>query len=386
MSHHSDDMSAHASDHGDHDPLEPNMPRPLRDYLHPPRQTTPSCIVLPVNHHRVNFKPGTIQLLPTFHGMDSENPYTHMKEFEEVCGTCMDATVNEDVVRLKLFPFSLKDKAKSWLNTLPPRSIGTWREMQTVFLKKYFPANRTANLQRQMMNFACKPHETFAQAWERFKDLLNACPHHAFEQWRVVSFFHDSLSPNLKMLVSTMCNGEFYEKTPDEAFSFFDTLAENTRNWEVSLQSSSDSMDVPQMRGKYQLSESDDLNARVSALTRKLESMEMKKTHSVNEVEVRCSVCDNSNHKTDDCPTLPAFKEVLYGQTNNSHTHNFEGKNFQNQGGNNYVGGQYQNQNTCHPNNRNHPNFSWRNDAAAPSQMPFHTQPTHLQHHSYRQN
>ena len=194
------------SDHGDHGSFEPDTCRPLREYLHPPRQTTPSCIVLPVNHHRFNLKPGTIQLLPTFHGMDSENPYTHMKEFEDVCGTCMDQTVNEDVVRLKLFPFSLKDKAKMWLNTLAPRSIGTWREMQTTFLKKYFPANRTANLQRQMMNFSCKPNENFAQAWERFKDLLNACPHHAFEQLRVVSFFYDTLTPNLKMIVSTMCN------------------------------------------------------------------------------------------------------------------------------------------------------------------------------------
>jgi len=116
------------------------------------------------------------------------------------------------------------------LGTLPPRSIGNWKEMQATFLKKYFPANKTATLQRQIMNFACKSSENFAQVWERFKDLLHTCPHHAFEQWRVVSFFHDSLTPQLKMVVSTMCNGEFYEKTLEEAFHFFDTLAENTRN------------------------------------------------------------------------------------------------------------------------------------------------------------
>jgi len=183
MSQHNENMPvAHGGDHSDQDPLEPDAFRPLREYLHPPRQTTPSCIVLPVNHHRFNFKLDTIQLLPTFHGMESENPYTHMKEFKEVCGTCMDSTVNEDVVRLKLFPFSLKDKGKMWLDTLPPRSIRTWREMQTTFVKNYFPANRTATLQRQMMNFACKPNKNLAQAWERFKDLLHAYPHHAFEQ------------------------------------------------------------------------------------------------------------------------------------------------------------------------------------------------------------
>ena len=105
-----------------------------------------------------------------------------------------------------------------WLNTLAPLSIRAWREMQITFLKKYFPTNRIANLQRQMMNFSCKPNEKFAQTWEQFKDLLNACPHHAFEQWRVVSFFHDVLTPNLKMIVSTMCNEEFFDKSPDEEF------------------------------------------------------------------------------------------------------------------------------------------------------------------------
>lgn len=64
-------------------------------------------------------------MLPTFHGMDLENLYTHMREFEEVCGTCVYQNVNKDTMRLKLFPFSLKDKAKMWLNTLESRSIGT---------------------------------------------------------------------------------------------------------------------------------------------------------------------------------------------------------------------------------------------------------------------
>ena len=83
--------------------------------------------------------------------------------------------MNNDVVRVKLFPFSLKDKAKMSLNTLEPRSIVTWREIQTKFQKKYFLANRNATVQRKLMNFSYKPSE-------RFKDLLHACPHHVFEQ------------------------------------------------------------------------------------------------------------------------------------------------------------------------------------------------------------
>ena len=56
-------------------------------------------------------------LLPIFHGMESENPYSHMRKFEEVCNTFKEETTTMDLMRLKLFPFTLKDKVKIWLNS-----------------------------------------------------------------------------------------------------------------------------------------------------------------------------------------------------------------------------------------------------------------------------
>ena len=106
--------------------------------MQPTRSSTPSCIIDPINANNFNFKPSMISLLPKFHSLDCENPYLHFKEFEEVCSTFHDQSFNEETIRLKLFPFSLKDKAKTWLNSLRPRSIGTWQEMQTEFLKKFF--------------------------------------------------------------------------------------------------------------------------------------------------------------------------------------------------------------------------------------------------------
>lgn len=57
--------------------------RPLQDYLHPPRTAAPSCIMFPPNVPPQEFKPRMIQLLPTFHGLERENPYVHIREFEE---------------------------------------------------------------------------------------------------------------------------------------------------------------------------------------------------------------------------------------------------------------------------------------------------------------
>jgi hypothetical protein len=48
-----------------------------------------------------------------------------------------------NTIRLKLFSFSIKDKAKTWLQNLRSGSIRAWDEMQQQFLKKFFPSHRT---------------------------------------------------------------------------------------------------------------------------------------------------------------------------------------------------------------------------------------------------
>ena len=58
----------------------PNAYRSLRDYIHPPRMSAPSCIV-PLTEQMV-IRPHLVPLLPTFHGMESKNPYSHIREFE----------------------------------------------------------------------------------------------------------------------------------------------------------------------------------------------------------------------------------------------------------------------------------------------------------------
>jgi len=94
---------------------ENNRVRTLRDHVNPTRTNTPSCIVFPPDASHFNFKSDIIQLLPSFHGLDLENPYLHLREFEEVCNTFDDLNYSMNTIRLKLFSFSLKDKAKTWL-------------------------------------------------------------------------------------------------------------------------------------------------------------------------------------------------------------------------------------------------------------------------------
>ena len=150
------DQGDNQSQHG-HDQ---NQPRTLRDYMNPTRTGAPSCIVFPPEASWFNFKLGIIQLLPTFHGLESENPYLHLRDFEEVCNTYTDQNCSMNIIRLKLFPFSLKDKAKTWLQNLRSGSVRTWNNMQEQFLKKFFPPHRTNSFKRQITSFTQKNGET----------------------------------------------------------------------------------------------------------------------------------------------------------------------------------------------------------------------------------
>ena len=113
-------------------------------------------------------RPYILPLLPTFHGMESEKPYTHIRDFEEVCNTFKEDATNLDLMRLKFFPLTLKDKAKIWLNSLRRRTIQNWTEIQAEFLKKIFSTHRTNSLKKHIYTFAAHENEKFYQCWERY--------------------------------------------------------------------------------------------------------------------------------------------------------------------------------------------------------------------------
>ena len=102
-------------------PMNPTAYRSMRDHIHPPRVSAPSCIIPPAED--VAVRPYLVPLLPTFHGMENENPYTHIRDFEKVCITFKEGTIDMDLLKLKAFPLTLKDKAKIWLNSLRPITI-----------------------------------------------------------------------------------------------------------------------------------------------------------------------------------------------------------------------------------------------------------------------
>ncbi|RVW30069.1 hypothetical protein CK203_115138 [Vitis vinifera] len=251
----------------------------MRDRMHPPRMSAPSCIVPPLE--QLIIRPHIVPLLPNFHGMESENPYAHIKEFEEVCNTFREGGASIDLMRLKLFPFTLKDKVKIWLNSLRPRSIKNWVDLQAEFLKKCFPTHRTNGLKRQVSNFSAKENEKFYECWERYMEAINACPHHGFDTWLLVSYFYDGLSSSMKQILETMCGGDFMSKNPEEAMDFLSYVSEVSRGWDEPNSREMRRMKAPinPKGGMYMLSEDMDMKAKVATMARRLEELELKKMH-----------------------------------------------------------------------------------------------------------
>ena len=343
------DQDENASQHGDL-----NHPRTLREFMNPTRTGSLSCITFPPDAARFNFKSSVIQLLPTFHGLESENPYQHLREFEEVCNTCTDQNCSMNIIRLKFFPFSLKDKAKIWLQNLRSGSIRTWDDLQEQFLKKFFPPHRTNSFKRRITTFTQESGETLYQCWERFKEMLNVCPHHGFETWRIISYFYEGLTPQSRQVVEMMCNGEFRDKSPEDALDYLEYIAENAQHWDTVGTYESSVKPQPSGRGMFNLREDHDLSAKYASLAKKVEALELKKNEHVKSIqEIACHVCNSNEHVTQNCPTLPAFQECLHDQVSSINTFKKPNPNPYSQ--------------TYNSGWRNHPNFSWRNDNQAQS-------------------
>ena len=73
-----------------------------------------------------------------FHGLPSENLNMHLTNFIKVCDTIKYNGVNEEALRMRLFPLSLGDRFKHWLTSQPPNSITSWNDLVQKFLKKFF--------------------------------------------------------------------------------------------------------------------------------------------------------------------------------------------------------------------------------------------------------
>jgi hypothetical protein len=96
----------------------------LWELFAPTAVSSHSCIVLPpTDATHYDLKPHMIQMLPCFYGSEHENLYSHVKKFRSIPVTTKFQNFSKESVNLRLFPFSLHDRATEWLDSMAPGSI-----------------------------------------------------------------------------------------------------------------------------------------------------------------------------------------------------------------------------------------------------------------------
>ncbi|KAA3483811.1 Retrotransposon gag protein [Gossypium australe] len=129
--------------------------------------------------------------------MPMKDLHLHLRLFIKVSDSFKLAEVTEDVLRLKLFPYSLRDIARAWLNSLSLESM---------------------------------EDESMYKAWKRFKELLGKCPHQGIPYYIQLESFYNGLNAYMRMVVDASANGALLSKSYKEAYKIMERIATRPSN------------------------------------------------------------------------------------------------------------------------------------------------------------
>ncbi|GJY22488.1 reverse transcriptase domain-containing protein [Tanacetum coccineum] len=199
--------------------------RTMEELLRAPTEGYGEAIVLPeINADHFEIKTNLLQLVQAnpFHGLENENPHAHINSFKRITSTLRFRNVPNDVIKLMMFPYSLEGAAKTWYEKEPPNSILTWEDLVTKFVNQFFPPSKTTHLKNKISRFTQKFDESFSEAWERFKEMLRACPHHGFTELTQIDTFYNGLNDNDQDSLNAAAGGNLLSKTTREALNIIE--------------------------------------------------------------------------------------------------------------------------------------------------------------------
>jgi hypothetical protein len=159
------------------------------------------------------------------------NAAAHLNNFVELCEMQKYKDVDGDIIKLKVFPFSLRGGAKDWLLSLPRNSIDSWVKCKDAFIRKYYPPAKLIDLQSDITKFRQFDNEHVAQAWERMKSMIKNCPTHRLTTWMIIQTFYAGLNFSSRNLLDSATGGTFMSITLGTATKLLDNMMVNFSEW-----------------------------------------------------------------------------------------------------------------------------------------------------------
>nr|XP_027060914.1 uncharacterized protein LOC113687518 [Coffea arabica] len=250
--------------------------RTLRELAAPDLNQQPLCITFPSLSENTSFelKSGLIHLLPSFHGLPGEEPYKHLQEFDVVCNSMKPPGITEEQIKMRAFPFSLKDSAKDWLYYLPPDSTTT-----------------AASLRKEICGIKQHPVESLYEYWERFKNLLHKCPQHQISEQLLIQYFYERLLFRDRSIIDAASGGALVNKIPREVRELIEGMTENSQQFGTRE-------DVPVR--KVNEVQTSSIQQQLTELTSFVRQLAVK---NASQARV-CGVCTGMGHSADMCPTI----------------------------------------------------------------------------------
>nr|GEV13513.1 reverse transcriptase domain-containing protein [Tanacetum cinerariifolium] len=142
--------------------------RTMAELLRTPTEGYAEAIVVPpILAEQFELKHSLINMMTSnqFFGLEKDNSQDHICWFNKITSTIKYKDVPNSAINLMLFPFSLAGAAC-----------------------------RTTNLRNEISNSQQRFDESFHEAWDRYKDLIRACPHYGFTELHQLDTFYNALN------------------------------------------------------------------------------------------------------------------------------------------------------------------------------------------------
>jgi hypothetical protein len=98
-------------------------------------------------------------------GDGTVHPSDHLMKLKELCELFKVAGLSRENAMKKLFPLSLKDKAREWYKLLDDPYHLEWKEIESLFYSKFYPPHEVHLDRNYIYNFHPHDGENIAQAW-----------------------------------------------------------------------------------------------------------------------------------------------------------------------------------------------------------------------------
>ncbi|XP_047978628.1 uncharacterized protein LOC125220507 [Salvia hispanica] len=166
-----------------------------------------------------------------FAGRAAEDANRHLSKFVEIANTLKLNGVDDDAIRVRLFPFSLTDSAKEWFECMPPEKVSTWKDIVDAFLDKYYPPGTILKLKSEIFQFIQGNDEPLYEAFARFKALLRKFPNHGFTMDHQVGILYNGFNKNICAMLDSGANRGFLRRSGEDAMAVIEEFTTNSMKW-----------------------------------------------------------------------------------------------------------------------------------------------------------